>query len=64
VKFTRAKRRKLPRYATSDKRGQVQVRVVRAYASNPVKGNITRTVTIKDAKVSEVFAAIERGLFK
>lgn len=50
----------------SDHRGSVAVSVnLRALngATGYLKGNIGRALTVKGAKVSEVFAAIERALF-
>ena len=49
-----------------DERGTIAVQVLLAKKQSGnvhKKGNIHRTLTIKNAKVSEVFAALERFLF-
>lgn len=48
-----------------DETGTVQVRVILLGPSKNAaqKGNVTKALSVSDAKVSEVFAAIERALF-
>lgn len=45
-----------------DKRGTVQVRITLMYDSAPVKGNLTRSFSLRDARVSEVFNETLRHL--
>lgn len=51
---------------TMDSRGRVKVTVQRVVAKNgswtTVKGNILRSVTLADAKVSQVFTVVNRAL--
>lgn len=42
---------------------RVYVRLIHRGSSAVVKGNISKTVTVKDSTVTEVMAAIERALF-
>jgi hypothetical protein len=46
-----------------DDKGTVCVKIYLVKGSTPVKGNKSRSVTIKDVTVSEVMAAIEQALF-
>ena len=51
---------------TTDDRGNVQIKILHVGPGrNPTykKGNITRTITIKDTTVSEIAATIEDTLF-
>ena len=52
----------------ADDRGSVQIRVLLMAnvegKAGPKKGNITRTVTCKDATVSGVMAEIKKALFQ
>lgn len=62
-KFQRSLRHQGPR---TDYEGTV---VVQAYLRSPtgrgaLKGNLTRALTVYNAKVSEVFDAIEKALFE
>ena len=63
-KFTRAV--KGGEKATDDNRGRIVVQVGLRTPKGGlyVKGNITRYLTIKDAKVSEVITAIAEALFE
>ena len=48
-----------------DRRGQVQVRIARGNGRRGhTVSNITRCLTIKDARVSEVFKYLEKVLFE
>ena len=46
-----------------DERGRVVVTIVLRDRQTNVKGNITRTFTVPEARVSEVAAFVERALF-
>ena len=46
----------------TDVRGTVQVLVRLQYGSPNQKGSLSRSLSLKDAKVSEVFKAIENTL--
>lgn len=59
-KFERQNSRRQP---TSDDTGSVRVTVILYEGSSNKKGNITRSLTVDKAKVSDVFAAIEQALF-
>lgn len=48
---------------TKDERGTVQVRVVRTNAGRPVRGNISKTVTVAGSTVTEVYRIVESALF-
>lgn len=53
------------RQTQTDLRGRVSV-LVRLYDPSKrayLKGNLTRTISVKDATVSEVVAAVEQALF-
>jgi hypothetical protein len=62
MKFTQVDggKRGAPRTNTSDKTGSV--RIVITMPSN--EGNISRSLTIADAKVSEVYKALQETLVK
>lgn len=47
---------------TKDEQGRVSIRVVRLArgSGNPAKGNISRSLTLQDAKVSDVFGVIDK----
>jgi len=50
---------------TTDDRGSVQVCVIlKGSNGGHIRGNITKYMTLKDAKVSEVFGAIENALLE
>jgi hypothetical protein len=63
VSFTRQGRA----HNTKDEPGKVYVFITRILTKNGarfhVKGNITRSFTLADAKVSEVAQTVERALF-
>jgi hypothetical protein len=46
-----------------DERGSVVVRIILARKGAPIRGNIVRSFTVADAKVSEVAEHIQRELF-
>lgn len=47
-----------------DSTGRVNIRVtLLSKRGQRVKGNLSRSVTLKDAQVSEVYARIEKALF-
>ncbi len=50
---------------TTDSRGRVVIRISLANAKEytPLRNNLVQVMAVSDAKVSEVFAAIERALF-
>jgi len=49
---------------TENSRGRVIVAISRRHPSGAyVKGNVNKYCTVKDAKVTEVFEAIEKALF-
>lgn len=61
ARFTRTK----PDQSTlTDLRGSINIRVSLLDSNGVVKGNLNKSVTIKDATVSEVFAALEQFLFE
>ncbi len=47
----------------TDKEGKVIVFIAMRNGQKYLKGNITKTITVHDAKVSEVFEAIDEALF-
>lgn len=49
---------------TEDKMGKIQIRINFDVNDKGYKGNISRSFTIGDAKVSEVAEAIEQALFE
>ena len=55
-----------PKKDMKDERGNVKIQVMLVSSGNngrqPVKGNISKSVTLSAAKVSEVFAAIENAI--
>lgn len=52
-----------PPTATVDGVGSVVVRIERREKAGFVKGNVTKAFTIKEAKVSDVAARVEKALF-
>lgn len=46
-----------------DEKGTVLVKVVLAARSSPVRGNIVRSFSVSNTRVSEVAACIEESLF-
>ena len=64
AKFERRRRTVDNRMNTDDSKGIVRVTVFRANGGAHVKGNITRSVSLDNVKVSEVFSAIEDALLE
>lgn len=65
-KFRRPERKHRSTKNTEDTKGTVKVIVARIVPGSGglyVKGNIIRTATIADAKVSEVFKTVDAALF-
>ncbi len=50
---------------TEDANGRIRIKIIKLdpRGQNHTKGNITRTITLKDGKVSDVATTIERALF-
>ncbi len=46
-----------------DEAGSVRITLILQAGSRVVRGNITRTISVRNAKISEVAAAIEKALF-
>jgi hypothetical protein len=46
-----------------DQRGSVVVKIMLTRGAAPIRGNIVRSFTVADAKVSEVADHIRRALF-
>ena len=57
--LTRATQRRNVR----NEQGTVVIKIVLVRRSNPVRGNIVRSFTVRDAQVSDVAARIEAALF-
>ena len=59
-KFTRAGHKKIK----DDYIGRVVVKIMLVSSGhNSIKGNLTKSIQVEDAKVSAVYTAIEKALF-
>lgn len=53
--------------STVDEQGKIQVKIFKltpGHNSKPHKGNMQKSFTLVEAKVGDVFAAIEKALFE
>lgn len=57
------KKHKRPKLVRDDSKGKIVVAIVRKEGASIVKGALSKSFTIHDAKVSEVYADIHEALF-